>query len=61
MKKLMSDKTATSIKTFLQGAGALATAISGICLGMLAIMRVFYPDPKPETTQTQTTGVTELK
>lgn len=57
----MKTETATKIKSFLQSTGAIASAIAGVSMGILAIIRVFYPDPKPITTPTQSTGVTELK
>lgn len=54
----MTNEKATKIKNFLQSTGALAGAISGVAMGLLALMRVFYPDPKQNTTGT--TGVTEI-
>ena len=47
MKKLTSENT----KKFLQGLGAFAGAVSGISLGLLSLLRVFYPDPKPQAPQ----------
>ena len=55
----MTNEKATKIKNFLQSTGAFAGAVSGVAMGLLALMRVFYPDPK-QTTTTGTTGVTEV-
>lgn len=50
----MENKKSTpeKIKTVLQAVGAFSTAVSGISLGILALMRVFYPDPKPQQNPT---------
>lgn len=45
----MKTEKIVKIKKYLQGIGAFASAVSGVSLGLLALLRVFYPDPPQQS------------
>lgn len=59
--KTTKEQRVQKVKNFLQSTGAIAGAISGVAVGLLALIRVFYPDPKPTDTTQPSNGISEVK
>lgn len=51
----MKPSKIQKIKKILQAGGAFFTALGGLMMGILSILKIFYPDPTPQPTPVTST------
>lgn len=44
----MKPTTIQKIKKILSAGGAFFTALGGLMMGILSLIKIFYPDPQPQ-------------